>query len=87
MSERLIGPVTVGRIVMVKSGRHGDFLTPAIVTAVHSESVINCRVFVDSEHNLPWLTSIPNEDDASAGYLGPTWQWPARVQGPMSDGS
>ena len=75
---------TIGRIVLVKSDRtiNGSNEFPAIVTAVHSESMINCRVFEDCLELPSWQTSIPREDTAGEGYMGATWRWPPRVDEP-----
>ena len=74
---------TIGRIVLVKySDRkiNGASEFPAIVTAVHSETMINCRVFADGELMPCWETSVPNEAVAGEGYGGPTWRWPPKVE-------
>ncbi len=72
---------TKGRIVLVKlHPAEGSY--PAIVTAVHSSTRINARVFVDSIANPPWETSIPHADAADAGYFhGATWCWPPLAGG------
>lgn len=81
---------TIGRIVHVEFSDktfNGSSVQPAIVTAVFSETMINCRVFVDGEA-LPWLTSIerkdafearpPVMDDGKRWRPHAVWFWPPR---------
>jgi hypothetical protein len=74
---------SLGRIVLVElpAGEefNGSRIHPAVVTAVHSETMINARVFVDADKNPLWLTSIPRAD--TGGYGGAVWSWPPQVQG------
>ena len=78
---------TIGRIVLVKlRDPNGPVLIngsdehPAIVTAVHSETMINARVLQDSSEVPLWETSIPHADTAGEGYGGSTWRWPPRQE-------
>lgn len=72
---------SVGRIVHVclndGTTYNGAKTFPAIVTAVHTDTLINARVFVDGPEVL-WLTSIPHVDTVPESYTSPTWGWPPR---------
>jgi hypothetical protein len=76
---------TLGRIVLVTLHEgmeiNGSRVHPAIVTAVHSETMINARVMTDGPDNPPWVTSIPRADSESAVHFGgAVWSWPPRVE-------
>lgn len=80
---------TIGRIVHVEFFDrlfNGSAVHPAIVTAAHSETMINARVIVDGD-SLPWLTSIEPKDafearpavvdkDGKAWRPQAVWFWP-----------
>jgi len=77
---------SLGRIVLVKLRSMGEPVFyngsdehPAIVTAVHSATMINARIFVDGNEPPLWQTSIPFEESAE-GYSGSTWRWPPRIE-------
>jgi len=78
---------TIGRIVLVQLRDMGAPRVinrtdehPAIVSAAHSETMINARVFQDNDDMPIWLTSIPRADAAGDGYSGSTWRWPPRAE-------
>ena len=74
---------TTGRIVLVTNLSkvvNGKTEFPAIITAVHSDEVINCRVFEDSVDRPMWYTSVTHEGTAGSGYQGQTWRWPPREE-------
>lgn len=73
---------SVGRIVLVMLSEpaNGSHEAPAIVTAVHSDTCINARVFCDGPpHERDWMTSLVYEDDPNPGFSH-TWRWPPRFQ-------
>lgn len=43
--------------------------SPAIIVAVHSDLLVNVRVFTDSNENPPHYTSVPHEDHAPEGAM------------------
>lgn len=50
---------------------------PAIITAVHSDTMVNLRVFADgSSVMMEWVTSVPYADQPGEPF---TWAWPPRV--------
>lgn len=77
---------TIGRIVHYTEpkpeGSYADeprFTWPAIVTAVHSETIVNLQVIRDDAREpLQHVTSVPRRDTVS---LGPSdyWEWPEYV--------
>ena len=74
---------TIGRIVLVKLRENGQPWHvngadehPAIVSEVHSETMVNVRVFQDDDAIPIWLTSVPFETDQE--HAGSTWRWPPR---------
>lgn len=76
---------TIGRTVLVLLKQMGEPRIingsdehPAIVSAVHGETMINARVFQDNGETPIWETSIPHVDTAGEGYTGSTWRWPPR---------
>lgn len=76
---------TIGRIVLVQLKEAGKPLVvngsdehPAIVTAVHGNLMINCRVLQDGPGEPLWQTSVPSAGMVDEGYLGSTWRWPPR---------
>lgn len=69
---------SLGRIVLVRWPDGDPIGHPAIITNVHSPTMINARVFLDNAENPLWATSVPYEDE-NAAYGGPTWRWPPRV--------
>ena len=78
---------TTGRTVLVQLKEMGEPRVingsdehPAIVTAVHGETLINARVLQDSSEVPLWETSIPRADTAGEGYGGSTWRWPPRQE-------
>ena len=78
---------SIGRIVLVKLKEMGEPRVingsdehPAIVTAVHSETMINARVLQDDSATPIWETSILRADIAGEGYSSSTWRWPPRQE-------
>lgn len=78
--QKMIKP-SLGRIVLVKT--HGDFgrgpeEKPAIVTQVHSATVVNVTIFGDG---VPFpMTSVQHESAVPSPVRGnATWRWPPRV--------
>jgi hypothetical protein len=81
---------SIGRIVLVKlmdmdMGMpriiNGTNEHPAIVTAVHPDTMINARVLQDSDAMPIWATSISRELEGRDNN-GTTWRWPPRVECP-----
>lgn len=76
---------TIGRIVLVEKNDEAGKTTvsSAIISAVHSLRMINCRVFEDGHGLLPWLTSIPKKHklEARQNEEPPLywWYWPPRA--------
>ena len=76
----------VGDIVLVHLRTHfgeprhinGSSTAPAIVTAVHSDNLINCKMFADNQEAPEHLTSLPligsHED-----WKGDFWEPRARL--------
>jgi hypothetical protein len=80
----------MGRIVIYRfgpsetPGPNASKECPAIVTAVFSDNCVNLRLLVDGAENLPWKTSVLQQEKAEQGA---TWRWPERVDGiqPLAD--
>ena len=57
-------------------------LVPAILTYVHSETMVNLKVFLDGNDDL-WVTSRAKhdnpDDEADAPPAPGHWDWPPRV--------
>lgn len=89
---------SIGRIVIFKlpdtaEPVNGSREHPAIVVSVHSETMVNLRVFFDWNPNpgefgqytrdqdflSEWQTSVPRADGVFESYDGPTWRWPERT--------
>lgn len=76
---------SIGRIVIYCDG--DDVMAPAMVVAVHSDTMVNLRVFHDQEPMYPCygeskprpehLTSV--EHVSKAGEFSDCWDWPERV--------
>lgn len=70
---------SLGRIVLVPFGGAGEFLAPAIVTAVHADGVVDCVAFMASPKPgaLP-VIELPPGVGQVAGVPGNDagWIWP-----------
>lgn len=70
--------ITIGRIVHFRTENGRVF--PAIVTDVHSDDLVNLRVFEDS-HDFPWETSVQKQDETEGASIeNQRWFWPPRVK-------
>lgn len=68
MSSPTLGRIVLFRLYDNQQDINGAREFPAIITAVHSETCVNLKVFADAEANL-WMTSIEfhPEDSGHAG--------------------
>lgn len=76
---------SLGRIVLVKTGpmqlagySNGTDVAPAIITRVWSDTLVNVRVLLDSEHT-PCKTSVALVESAEEAEGGYACYWPPRV--------
>ena len=73
---------TIGRIVLFTLPEtwgivNGAKTFPAIITAVHSPTLVNLRAFLDADGTIfnEWFTSVPLSDRPAEPM---TWIWPPR---------
>jgi hypothetical protein len=63
---------SIGRLVHFQPTTEGA-KAPAIITAVHSDTCVNLRVFSDDDHPIERVTSVVQGTGARS------WSWPERV--------
>lgn len=72
-------PITIGRIVHYRD--EGGAVVPAIVTAVHSDDLVNLTVFNDGNGLTRGETSVEKQDETDGASIeNRRWFWPPRVE-------